>query len=144
MHGSGQWPNAIKLKQLQAKLTNAVMSIIGPSILMVCKLRILSVASHESHMTITQMIITLARAPTTSALWNPKEFFAVGFFYPIQIETILITKPPTSESICAASVKIANDPDKIPPAISTIINMKHITTTIASFLNALSPALSFA
>lgn len=59
------------------------------------------------------------------------------------METILIPKPPTSESIWAASVKIAKDPDIIPPVISTIINIKQIPTTIANFLNALLPALSF-
>lgn len=73
MHGNlqGQWPNAIKEKQLQPKLTKAVISIIGPLISIKCKLRILSVASQDNQTTITQIIITLANAPTTSALWNP-------------------------------------------------------------------------
>ena len=59
------------------------------------------------------------------------------------MENMLIMNPPTSESICAASVRIAKEPEMRPPIISTIMKAKQIMTTIANFLNALSPILSF-
>jgi len=51
--------------------------------------------------------------------------------------------PPTSESMCAASVRIANELDMIPPKTSTIMKRKQITTTTVSFLNALFPFNNF-
>jgi len=143
VHGSGICPKIIKLKILQAKLMNAVPSMIGASIAISSKKNILIVASHESQTTISQIIIIETRAPSTSALWYPKEFFAVAFFYPIQIEIIDIPIPPTSDIMCAASVKIAKELETIPPAISTIMNRKQIATTIPSFLKASFPSLNY-
>jgi len=68
MHGRGICPRAIKLKMLHPRLTNDVISIISPLISILSRLRILSVASHESQTTIIQIIKTLAKAPITSAL----------------------------------------------------------------------------
>lgn len=59
------------------------------------------------------------------------------------MENILIMNPATSENICAASVKIANDPDIKPPIISMIMKTKQIITTVNSLLNALFPCSSF-
>ena len=144
MHGSGMWPKMIKLKMLHAKLMKAVPSMIGASILISSRKNILVVASHESQTTMPQIIMIETKAPSTSALWYPKEFFAVAFFYPIYIEIIDIPIPPTSESMCAASVKIANELEMIPPAISTIMKRKQIATTIPSFLKASFPLANYA
>ena len=90
------------------------------------------------------MIIIETRAPRTSALWKPNEFLEVADLYPIHIETIDIPIPPTSDSMCAAYVKIANELEIIPPAISTIMKRKQIATTIPSFLKASFPLFSYA
>ena len=119
---------------LHAKLMNAVPSMIGASIATSLRKNILTVASQESQTTINQIIIMETKAPRTSALWKPKEFFAVAVLYPIAIETIDIPIPLTSDIMCAASVKIANELEIIPPAISTIMKRKQIPTTIPSFL----------
>lgn len=68
-HGIGKCPRAMRLKMLQARLTKAVISIISE---LICSspwwFTILSVASKQSHMIMTQMMKILARAPRTSAL----------------------------------------------------------------------------
>lgn len=40
-----------------------------------------------------------------------------------------ITNPNRSERRCAASVRIASDPEMTPPTISALINMTHTTET---------------
>lgn len=52
-------------------------------------------------------------------------------------------KPATSESMCAASVRIARDPEIQPPITSTTIKKKQIATTITSLLNALFASSCF-
>jgi hypothetical protein len=52
-------------------------------------------------------------------------------------------KPATSESICAASANIANEPEIIPPANSQPMKMKQIKDTKHSFYIALFPSSSF-
>ena len=108
-----------------------------------CLFKILSVASIASQITMHQIIRTLANAPRTSALWYPKEDECCGLFWLIHMENILIIKPPTSDSICAASVNIASEFETIPPTISTIIKKKHMATTMPSFLKALFPSTNF-
>lgn len=65
----------MRLKMLQTKLMKAVINIIGASILIsslyITILRVLSVASMTSKITIAQIITKLARAPRTSARWYP-------------------------------------------------------------------------
>ena len=56
---------------------------------------------------------------------------------------IFIKNPATSEHICAASVKIANEPDKIPPKISATIKNKQTLRTIVSFFIAFLPISNF-
>lgn len=51
--------------------------------------------------------------------------------------------PATSENMWAASVRIASDPDKIPPANSKPINMKHMKETKNNFFMALLPCAIF-
>jgi len=126
----------MRLNRLQARLMNAVMSIMGASISTSSWYRIRSVASRASHMTIAQMISTEARAPRISALWYPKESEEVWGFWLIHIENILIRKPATSESMWAASVRMARELDMIPPIISTTMKPKQMTTTIIKRLKA--------
>jgi len=51
--------------------------------------------------------------------------------------------PATSENIWAASVRMAREPDKIPPANSKPINMKHMKETKNNFFMALLPYAIF-
>ena len=60
---------------LQNRLTKAVKIMYLASISILCVYIILSVASKQSQMTMHQIIRTLANAPSTSALWNPKLYF---------------------------------------------------------------------
>jgi hypothetical protein len=59
------------------------------------------------------------------------------------MEIILIQKPAISEAMCAASVRIANEPEISPPAISVIINKKQIIKTHLSLAIAEFPFRSF-
>ena len=142
-HGNGTWPRTIKLKMLQIKLIIEVISIIGAFIFMSYTFMILFVASMSSHITMPQIIRTLANAPKTSARWYPKELPYVASFWPIHIENMLIMKPPTSEHMWAASVKIASDPEKTPPRISAIIKNIQMIITHLSLLKAVLPFFNF-
>ena len=60
------------------------------------------------------------------------------------MEIILMRKPPMSEHMWAASVKMAKELDMTPPTISEIMKKMHIINTHLNFLKALSPFLSLA
>ena len=51
-------------------------------------------------------------------------------------DTKLIIKPATSENICAASVRMAKDPDMMPPANSHAMKTKQMQLTNRSFFIA--------
>ena len=71
----------------------------------------------------------LTNVPTISALWNPNDKSFVAPFYAIVNETIDIANPIKSESKWAVSVKIAIDPDQIPPIVYTIIKKTEMVAT---------------
>ncbi|TNV87129.1 hypothetical protein FGO68_gene16984 [Halteria grandinella] len=51
----------------------------------------------------------------------------------------LIRKPATSLSMCAASVTMASDPDRYPPMISAIMNVKEMPVTRSNLYMAAFP-----
>jgi len=55
-----------------------------------------------------------------------------------------MTNPAISEAICAASVRIAKEPDMIPPIISVIMKKRHIKSTHFNLAMAVFPLLSLA
>ena len=51
--------------------------------------------------------------------------------------------PATSENMCAASVRMAREPEMIPPANSKPMNMKQMNETKKSFFIARFPCSNF-
>lgn len=58
-------------------------------------------------------------------------------------EKKLIMNPATSENMCAASARIANDPEIYPPTASQAMNTKQIQETKNNFFMALLLAACF-
>ena len=69
-----------RFKMLQPSPMQAVISMISPLTSIKSGLRSLLIASNNSQMSRIQIMRILARAPNTSALWYPNEYFKVEFF----------------------------------------------------------------
>ena len=75
---------------------------------------------------------TLPNAPITSDRWYPNDTLFEAWIVLIFIEISEIKIPEKSQRMCAASVRMASDPERSPPTNSIPIKAKQSRDTTVS------------